>query len=204
MTVLFLPPTVFALYIKPEWGVYILYALGVGFVLEWIYMCTRSPFSLLQKRLWFVCGTLYLLIAVYGLLLSVKSLLAIFAVIWATDIGAYIAGRSIGGPKLCPKISPNKTWSGAIGGTICGILFGLVASTILHQELRQYSTFFIICASTSISIVGQVGDLIESWAKRRMQIKDSSQIIPGHGGILDRFDSLIFVGFVLALLSIFQ
>jgi phosphatidate cytidylyltransferase len=110
-------------------------------------------------------------------------------VIFATDTGAYFMGRQIGGEKLAPDISPGKTWSGAIGGFAIGTLAGLVLWLIVVPS----SPWWIgLALAASMSIMGQVGDLTESFIKRRFRVKDSGDIIPGHGGLMDRLDSLTF------------
>ncbi len=118
-------------------------------------------------------------------------------VIWSTDIGAYFTGRQVGGEKLAPDISPGKTWSGAIGGLALGTLAGLV----LWLAIVPQSPWWIgLALALGTSIVGQIGDLSESALKRRFRVKDSGDIIPGHGGLMDRLDSLSFgVLFVCAI-----
>ncbi|MBK8082924.1 MAG: phosphatidate cytidylyltransferase [Devosia sp.] len=110
-------------------------------------------------------------------------------VIWATDTGAYFTGRQVGGEKLAPDISPGKTWSGAIGGFALGTLAGLVL-WLLIVPVSPWWIGLVLAASTSI--LGQAGDLAESAIKRRFRVKDSGDIIPGHGGLMDRLDSLTF------------
>lgn len=110
-------------------------------------------------------------------------------VVWATDTGAYFTGRQVGGEKLAPDISPSKTWSGAIGGLAIGTLAGLVLWLIVVPA----SPWWIgLAIATATSIVGQVGDLTESAIKRRFRVKDSGDMIPGHGGLMDRLDSTTF------------
>jgi phosphatidate cytidylyltransferase len=121
-------------------------------------------------------------------------ILWVFIVTWATDIFAYFAGRAIGGPKLAPKISPNKTWAGLIGGMI-GASFGGWA-VAWYFELG--SPFMWIGAS--MGLVAQLGDLYESWEKRRAGVKDSSRLIPGHGGVLDRLDGLLAVAVAVMII----
>ena len=111
-----------------------------------------------------------------------------FVVIWSTDIGAYLFGKSIGGAKLAPKISPNKTWAGFFGGISSAVIVSFLLYYFLYPMAGLF-LFFLGCVI--ISIVGQIGDLFESWCKRRLGIKDSGKLIPGHGGILDRVDSLL-------------
>jgi phosphatidate cytidylyltransferase len=115
-------------------------------------------------------------------------------VVWMTDSAAFFTGRQIGGEKLAPGISPSKTWSGALGGLALGAGAGLLVWTVLTD-----SPWWIgLLISVSISILGQLGDLTESAVKRHFRIKDSGDIIPGHGGLMDRLDSLTF-GIILVL-----
>lgn len=114
----------------------------------------------------------------------------ILFIIWGTDSGAYFVGKSLGKRKLWPAISPNKTIEGAIGGTLIALLIGIVFH-IIHPF--NYSIGLIAFISIGIAIVGQFGDLVASACKRHFDVKDAGNILPGHGGILDRFDSLIFV-----------
>lgn len=109
-------------------------------------------------------------------------------VVWLTDTGAFFTGRQVGGEKLAPDISPGKTWSGAIGGLAIGTLGGLV-----YWLVTTESPWWIgLALAAGISVIGQIGDLAESGVKRRFRIKDSGDIIPGHGGLMDRLDSLTF------------
>ncbi|MGD1880133.1 MAG: phosphatidate cytidylyltransferase [Kiloniellaceae bacterium] len=112
----------------------------------------------------------------------------LLAVVWATDIGAYFAGRGIGGPKLAPRISPNKTWAGLIGGALSAGLVGVLAAGFLGRDAT-----LLVVGGMILAVVAQAGDLLESWCKRRFSVKDSSHLIPGHGGILDRVDGLLAV-----------
>lgn len=120
------------------------------------------------------------------------ALLFLFAVVWATDIFAYFAGRTIGGPKLAPAISPSKTWSGAVGGAVGG-----VAAGVLCAVLAGWGGVWIALVALVLAIVSQFGDLLESFLKRRQGVKDSSHLIPGHGGLMDRVDGLVAAGWAL-------
>jgi len=111
----------------------------------------------------------------------------IVTIVWSTDIFAYFTGRSIGGPKLMPIVSPKKTISGALGGLVAGVAFG---SLFAYVTIGSVSVFLIVLAC-ALSIAGQAGDLYESWIKRRFGVKDSGRLIPGHGGLMDRIDALI-------------
>ncbi len=126
------------------------------------------------------------------------TLLWVLAIVWATDIGAYAIGRSIGGPRLAPRLSPRKTWAGLIGGMLCAALAGAATARVLGIS----PAVPLALVSAGLAIVGQVGDLAESLAKRRFGVKDSSGLIPGHGGLLDRLDSLLAVLPAVALLSL--
>lgn len=118
------------------------------------------------------------------------------ALVWATDIGAYFAGRSIGGPKLAPAISPNKTWAGLIGGVLTASLLAIVMN-------RQFGLpWRMTLATPALAVLAQAGDLYESHLKRRAGVKDSGNILPGHGGILDRLDGLVPVAPAAALLVV--
>ena len=118
----------------------------------------------------------------------------VFAVTWATDIFAYFAGRGIGGPKLAPRISPNKTWAGLIGGMIGAGLCAWLLATWFEME------WFFLWMGAPMGLVAQIGDLYESWEKRRAGVKDSGALLPGHGGVLDRLDGLLAAALATTLL----
>ena len=114
-------------------------------------------------------------------------ILYLFAVVWTTDIAAFFAGRAIGGPKLWERVSPKKTWSGALGG-----LFGaMIAGALVAHFAGAPRLLPVLAVSAALSIASQAGDLFESALKRRFGVKDSGRLIPGHGGILDRVDGLV-------------
>ncbi len=117
-------------------------------------------------------------------------------VIWSTDIGAYVAGRSIGGPKLAPRISPKKTWAGLAGGIVSAGLAGALGGKILLSS----TPFGLGIAGAALAVWSQLGDLFESHVKRRFGVKDSSNLIPGHGGLMDRLDGVLAGGLAAALL----
>lgn len=118
------------------------------------------------------------------------------SLIWATDSGAYFSGKTIGGPKLAPQFSPNKTWAGLIGGMACATLVS--AGFVFWSGLPV----LIIILAPILAVVAQLGDLFESWLKRRADVKDSSNLFPGHGGALDRLDGLLPVAIGVAALSV--
>jgi phosphatidate cytidylyltransferase len=123
----------------------------------------------------------------------------LFAVVWGTDVMAYFGGRLIGGPKLWPKVSPGKTWSGAIVGVVCGALFGLAVA--VFGPWPQAASPQLLGVGLVAAALAQLGDLFESWIKRRFGVKDSSRLIPGHGGVMDRVDGFIFASAFAALLG---
>jgi phosphatidate cytidylyltransferase len=149
--------------------------------------------------IWMVAGFAYASVLLFGPVilrrdpaLGFDAILFLFAVVWATDIAAYFAGRAIGGPKLLPAVSPNKTWSGAVGGTLGGVAAGLLVCKFAGLDLAP----MLVLVALFLSVASQAGDLIESAIKRHFGAKDASQIIPGHGGLMDRLD-----GFLTAVLA---
>ena len=149
---------------------------------------------------WTITGFFYALVPALALLLlrdrapqGLELLYWVFIVSWTTDIGAYVAGRAIGGPKLAPTISPNKTIAGLVGGMVSAGLasWAWVQYVMLPLPLLGLAPLFAAAA--------QGGDLFESWIKRRAGVKDSGTILPGHGGVLDRLDGLVVVATLTAL-----
>lgn len=127
----------------------------------------------------------------HGLMLTLWTL----AIVWATDIGAYFAGRTIGGPKLAPRVSPSKTWAGLGGGVAAAaIVGGLIA-------WRGGLPPMLLALGGVMAVLAQGGDLFESWLKRHARVKDSGTILPGHGGVLDRLDGLVPVAIVVGGLA---
>lgn len=131
---------------------------------------------------------------IYGWL----GILYIFLIVWTTDTAAYVFGRGLGGPKLAPRISPKKTWSGFLGGAFCAALVG----GVFAASIGDASSLKLALLSLALAMAAQFGDLGESALKRSFGIKDSSSLIPGHGGVLDRLDGLIFVAFAAGLLAL--
>lgn len=115
-------------------------------------------------------------------------LLAIFILTWSNDTLAYVTGRLFGKHRLFERISPKKTWEGFIGGVLFAIVAGIILAYFLEDSYLKYITYAIV-----VSVIGTLGDLIESMLKRSVDVKDSGSIFPGHGGILDRFDAIIYV-----------
>jgi phosphatidate cytidylyltransferase len=127
------------------------------------------------------------------------AILFLFAVVWATDIMAYFVGRTVGGPKLAPAISPGKTISGAVGGAVGGVVAGLVLAVAAGVPGLP----LLGVVALLLSVVAQMGDLFESAVKRRNGVKDSGNMIPGHGGLLDRVDGLVAAALALYLVGWF-
>ena len=151
---------------------------------------------------WIVAGFVYALLPAMALLWlrdrapqGLELVFWVFIVTWTTDIGAYFAGRAIGGPKLAPSISPNKTWAGLIGGMASAGLAGLAWTQYVMLPVS------LIWLAPAFAAAAQGGDVFESWLKRRAGAKDSGTLLPGHGGILDRLDGLVVVA---ALTALFQ
>lgn len=126
------------------------------------------------------------------------ALVWIISLVIATDVGAYFTGRTLGGPKLMPRVSPNKTWSGLVGGALCAGLTGLLIGNAFTGAISPSLGLL----SLALGCVAQGGDLIESGLKRRFGVKDASQLIPGHGGFLDRFDGYLTVVPVTGLMAL--
>lgn len=137
------------------------------------------------------------LVAVRDLPGGLWMILALMVVVWATDSVAYFGGRAIGGPKLWPRVSPGKTWSGAICGLVGGVLAGAVVATIAEGPIMP-----ALAVAAVLSVVSQVGDLAESAIKRRFGVKDSGKLIPGHGGVMDRVDGLLAAAVAAGLLCL--
>ncbi|MCB1448648.1 MAG: phosphatidate cytidylyltransferase [Nitratireductor sp.] len=152
----------------------------------------------MRRSVWIAGGLLYAFLPFMALselrgesAIGFVAICLVFACVWGADTFAYFSGRLIGGPKLAPKISPNKTWSG-----FCGGLAGSVLLAALVVLLAGYTPGpWLVPTAIVLSLTSQFGDLFESWIKRRFKVKDSGHIIPGHGGILDRIDGLIFASF---------
>jgi len=184
---------------------------GVPFVLFWaLAACVvlwewsrlvigSAPRSYGVFAAWMIAGLFYagvLLLAPLTLrrdpALGFVALMFLFAAVWVTDIAAYFAGRALGGPKLWAAVSPNKTWSGALGGTLGGTVAGLTTCRFAGLDLAP----MLVLVTLALSIASQAGDLLESAIKRHFGAKDASHLIPGHGGLMDRLD-----GFLTAVLA---
>ncbi|HRJ69572.1 MAG TPA: CDP-archaeol synthase [Beijerinckiaceae bacterium] len=160
------------------------------------------------KALWLCAGLVYasaLLASVVVVrsagLIGFFAILFLFIVVWLTDIGAYFAGRTFGGPKFAPTISPKKTWSGVIGGVACGVLCGLFVVWMASHFVRVQVSFAHAVLAFFLSVATVYGDLFESFLKRRFGVKDAGSIIPGHGGFLDRLDGFTAAAILAGLIG---
>jgi phosphatidate cytidylyltransferase len=159
-----------------------------------------------QRRVWAVAGFGYAAAAELASILvrldpfkGFTALMLILLVVWVTDIGGYFAGRGIGGPKLWPRVSPNKTWAGAFGGFAASVA---VAAGFAACDLGRTGPLLLL--GSVLSIISQLGDLFESAVKRRFGVKDSSHIIPGHGGLLDRLDGFVAAVVLAAIFGLLR
>jgi len=173
-------------------------AAAIGVLWEWLRITSLRP-------LWLAAGVIYVGVFFVSMLmlrsdprLGLAALIWLFALIWTADIAAYFTGRALGGPKLWPAVSPNKTWSGAVGGAIGGLAAGAAALVAAGLSLRPVHAAVML----AVVIAAQLGDLMESAIKRRFGVKDSSQLIPGHGGLMDRCDSLAAAAAAALLLGL--
>ncbi len=127
-----------------------------------------------------------------------RALLLVMIAVWVTDSAAYFTGRAVGGPKLWPAVSPNKTWSGSLGGALGGVVAGVIFASVAGAQPLAWIA--VLCLALSVAC--QAGDLMESALKRRFDRKDSSGLIPGHGGLMDRLDGLLMSVLVAALVAL--
>ncbi len=176
-----------------------LLVVGLGALLAW-----RLAGELPSR--WLGFGVLYIGVAGIALLelrhdgaAGRGNVVFLFLVVWASDICAYFTGRFLGGPKLAPAISPNKTWSGAMGGLLGAILVGIGAALALGGGAPLGA---IAGVALLLGLATQSGDMFESWIKRRFGVKDSSGLLPGHGGLLDRLDGVLAAAPVAALIGL--
>ena len=195
-------------------------AVGLGVFFEFtklVFGFTRSP---LARILWLLGGLGYVGLACFTLMLfsapffGMTPAILLIAGVIGTDVGAYFAGRSIGGAKIAPRISPSKTWSGLFGGMMgAGLMMVVIQAGIFAfrggnagdgDVYLAYGWFRLMLTGAALAVVAQMGDFFESWMKRRAGVKDSGRLIPGHGGLFDRTDGLIAVAFAAGVVTLFQ
>jgi phosphatidate cytidylyltransferase len=192
-----IPPVILAIYAGyPYFDIMI----GIGVLIlcwEWYTMCGPKP-------AWLLAGLVYIGAPSYALIyirsdieLGYETVLWVFVLVWATDILAYAAGRTFGGPKLAPAISPNKTWSGLLGGMSGAAVAGIITALAFDHS----SVIPLALISAGLGAFSQGGDLLESWVKRKFGKKDSGSLIPGHGGLFDRVDGLLAASLAVAAID---
>ncbi|MDP4604791.1 MAG: phosphatidate cytidylyltransferase [Erythrobacter sp.] len=205
------------------WTLFVI-ALALGVLWEWNRLVGRFGVSTLAETAWFFAGVIYIGGAATAMLTvrngrqvlpldpqlsgygPVEVLVAFILPIVAVDVGAYFAGRAIGGPKIAPKISPSKTWAGLGGGALLAALVGVAVemtdfgpAAVPGYDLASIG--MAVLGGVLIAVLAQAGDFFESWMKRRAQVKDSGNLIPGHGGLFDRLDGFLAVFFVLFVIA---
>jgi len=166
-----------------------------------------AALTLAQRRAWIAGAVVYAgALAVAPIVLRTDeeegflAVIFLFAIVWMTDIGAYFAGRALGGPKLVPQVSPNKTWAGAVGGLVAAILAAVAVANLAALT----AIFALAVLALALSVFAQGGDLFESLLKRRFHAKDSSHLIPGHGGLMDRLDGFVTASVAAALIGLLR
>jgi phosphatidate cytidylyltransferase len=196
--------------------------ISFGVLWEWRSLAAGFTKSLAASGIWNAAGIVYIGLGALALVLlrhqtsGLQMVLALVGTVIATDIGAYFTGRTFGGPKIAPRISPSKTWSGLLGGMLAaGIVFYVLFPGLCYDDCTS-ETFVLLPGSfnwleflgvlpfgATIAVIAQAGDFFESWMKRRAGVKDSGRLLPGHGGLFDRVDGLMAVmlmpGAILAI-----
>jgi phosphatidate cytidylyltransferase len=183
----------------------VLYGLGLPLAGLGLGLFATAAAVLTGPLPWRALGIVYALVLGFGLLIlrdsadyGLAAVAFVVTTVAATDIGAFALGRAIGGPKLWPAVSPKKTWSGAAGGLAAGMLGGWAAAALVGPG----ATAGLALVSILLSVMSQLGDLFESYVKRRFGAKDSGRLVPGHGGMMDRVDGLVFAAAVAVLLGL--
>ncbi|WP_273720334.1 MULTISPECIES: phosphatidate cytidylyltransferase [unclassified Bartonella] len=191
-------------------GVFLLSGVSALFIFcLLIVLATVLAIGPIEKSGWVFFGFLYASFPVVALsflrgyeTLGFQVVIFLFTIVWGTDIAGYFSGRTVGGPKLAPKFSPNKTWAGAIGGTFVGFSGGILVAFCFFEV--NLTSFFVPFLVLILSIFSQLSDLGQSWFKRHFSVKDSSSLLPGHGGFMDRMDGLVGAAVLLYLIGSFM
>lgn len=199
------------------WAVFVaLVAMGV--LWEWRGLVRRFPVGVVARATWNLGGFIYVGLGSAFLLMlrneffGIAPVMILVSLVIATDVGAYAAGRTIGGPRIAPKISPSKTWAGLGGGIVGATIVYIVMGNLVFAPVGVEGSFVAppiwqtillsLLAGAVTATVAQAGDFFESWMKRRAGVKDSGKLIPGHGGLFDRVDGLLAVCAVYAFMAI--
>lgn len=198
LSTVLLPPPYFFSFVPVEDPQFIFYVCGMLLLTLTVYQ--HKTFNFVDAAT-LMFGALYVGFGFRFLIImrdmGLETIIYQLIVIWATDTGAYFVGRQIGKVPLAPEISPNKTVEGSIGGIVLAVIASSIYVAWLKPNLGQLDHIWIL--TILMSIVGQYGDLVESAYKRHFNVKDSGRLIPGHGGVLDRFDSMIFTSFMFMI-----
>jgi phosphatidate cytidylyltransferase len=186
--------------------------LAIGLLWEYWGLVQKLASTPISRGLLIALGMVYIAIACWALIELRKNdfldglsmALFVIGLVIAVDIGAYFAGRTIGGPKIAPRISPNKTWAGLFGGVIAAtVIIALVMSQLVVKGPPFLGALLNAAPiGAGIAVIAQAGDFLESWMKRRAGVKDSGKLIPGHGGLLDRLDGHLAVLFALGAMEL--
>jgi phosphatidate cytidylyltransferase len=195
-------------------------AIGLGVYFEFSKLVLGFANNPQARILWLLGGLTYVGLACFTLMLfsapffGMTPAILLIAGVIGTDVGAYFAGRSIGGAKIAPRISPSKTWSGLFGGMIgAGLMMVFIQAGIYAfrggeagdgDVYLAYGWFRLMLTGAALAVIAQMGDFFESWMKRRAGVKDSGRLIPGHGGLFDRTDGLIAVAFAAGVVMVLQ
>lgn len=183
--------------------------VGAGVLWEWLRLVQAFARDGRERGLWNGCGLAYVALAAITLIVlrqgeaGLPQVLALLGVVIGTDVGAYFAGRTFGGPKIAPQISPSKTWSGLFGGMLgaavllLAVLLGPGAGRVAVGHMMDF-----MLAAPLGAVIAQAGDFFESWMKRRAGVKDSGALVPGHGGLFDRADGLLAVSFAVGFVHL--
>ena len=186
--------------------------VAIGVFWEWWDLVLRFDIRRLARVLWIAGGLAYIFLAAVTLIAlrqqSLSGAIVVLLLVIAVDVGAYFAGRTIGGPKIAPRISPSKTWAGLGGGVLAAALAHAAVAPWADVTYPDASRVDIAASSLIvglfIAVVAQVGDFFESWMKRRAGVKDSGSLLPGHGGFFDRVDGLLALLFVFGLIRLLR
>lgn len=186
------------------WALFVI-LIAAGVLVEWVRLAVKITASVPARAAWFLAGLVYVLLAaliLYQLralvpLVGSTPIVLLLGAVIATDVGAYFAGRTIGGPKIAPRISPSKTWAGLGGAVAATTALTFIVFAVTDGVPASFGEKLGL--GVAMPVVAQAGDFFESWMKRRAGVKDSGNLIPGHGGLFDRVDGLLALAFVLAI-----
>ena len=195
-----------------EWTLFVA-AVALGVLWEWWGLTANFVRSHVARTVWAIGGIGYVGTAALALQFlrnapslqhkGIELILIVVLPVIATDVGAYFAGRAIGGPKIAPSISPSKTWAGLLGGMVAAGAVMIAATQIGGSgSVSPYYFPMYALIGALIAIVAQCGDFFESWMKRKAGVKDSGSLLPGHGGLFDRADGLLAVMFAIGTLGL--